>query len=380
MVRKGRDFELLVASLEDYLSPLGIEVASPDRIKDKDTDQTREVDISLKGKIGSSEVLVIIECRDRNDNEDVRWIEELAGKRDSVGADKAMAVSSNGFTEPARRKAEKWNIELRTIIEVDLDEIGKWFEGKEGIYFIPNALFKDLSFILFDGTIIDEKGLDFNKPVFRRKKDGKALKMKDVWDQLPKPVIFSGIPDDGTHVERIVGIKYKQEGEAVTPNDIKELENLQLLIGSDLKDIKEINFRAEFWVETKKVPVKVKQYTKQNGVITEVAEFEYEDKGKKYAIEILGDSSSNEKRIVLIPKGHEDPGKLDISFTLNKKSQKGEYLGSQDYYIRFGLDELDEKKDSSPASTPGSTSLSPRRAGRSLKPKEKRSLRPTTMP
>ena len=75
MVRKGRTLEILVAQLEDHLGPLGIQVESPDFIRDKDTSQLREVDISLRSKIGSSSILVILECRDRKGEEDVTWIE-----------------------------------------------------------------------------------------------------------------------------------------------------------------------------------------------------------------------------------------------------------------------------------------------------------------
>jgi hypothetical protein len=158
MVRKGKDLELLVAHLEDHLGPLGIRVESPDFIPDKDALQLREVDISLRSQIGSSNILVIVECRDRKGDEDVRWIEQLSKKRESVGADKAVAVSSSGFSEPAKIKAMKENIELRTLSEVDTDEIGKWFKGKEGTYLITNILFKDISFILSDGTKLKVKG------------------------------------------------------------------------------------------------------------------------------------------------------------------------------------------------------------------------------
>ncbi|MFZ2799665.1 MAG: restriction endonuclease [Syntrophorhabdus sp.] len=115
----------MVALLEEHLGPLGIEVRSPDYIPDKDTSQLREVDISLRSKIGSSDILVIIECRNRKANEDVVWIEQLSRKRESVGADKAVAVSSSGFTVPASLKATKENIELRTLDEIDPNEIGK---------------------------------------------------------------------------------------------------------------------------------------------------------------------------------------------------------------------------------------------------------------
>ena len=91
--RAGRDLEQLVAHLETFLGPQGAEIQSPDYLPDRVTGERREVDISIRLHVGSAPVLVIAECRDRSRVEDVTWIEQLASKRDDVGAAKAIAVS-----------------------------------------------------------------------------------------------------------------------------------------------------------------------------------------------------------------------------------------------------------------------------------------------
>ncbi|AKB36022.1 hypothetical protein MSSAC_1432 [Methanosarcina siciliae C2J] len=131
MARKGRELEELVAALEKGLGSTDIKVTSPDQIEDKTTKEKREVDVSLKGKIGSNEILIIIECRDRKSKQDVTWIEQIATKRDDIGAHKAIAVSSSGFSEAAKNKAIAKNIELRTMEEIDPKEIIEWFQAKE---------------------------------------------------------------------------------------------------------------------------------------------------------------------------------------------------------------------------------------------------------
>ncbi len=89
------------------MAPTGAAVKSPDRIPDKVTGEPREVDVSIRYKIGTSPVLITIECRDRSSKEDVRWIEQIAEKKHSIGASITVAVSSSDFTKPAINKAAR---------------------------------------------------------------------------------------------------------------------------------------------------------------------------------------------------------------------------------------------------------------------------------
>ncbi len=318
--------------MENHLGLLGIEVRSPDYIPDKDTSQLREVDISLRSQIGSSNILVIVECRDRKGDEDVTWIEQLSRKRESVGADKAVAVSSSGFSDPAIIKASKENIELRILDKIDPAEIGKWFEDKEGIHLSSNVLFKDLSFTLSDGTKIDGKGIDINSPIFKRKKDGKELSLRDFWIEVPRPIFYAGVPEDGTPVERRIKVNYVLEGETHPKDAIEELDNLQLITSCGIMDLKEIDILADLSLDAEKVPLKAKQYKRSNGTIAEILEFEYETKGRKHAIAIMGNPKSDKKDICLLPKDHNDPEMTDISF---KATKPGETT-SKEYYVRLG--------------------------------------------
>lgn len=123
-----REFELLVARIEKQLAPKDAEIKSPDRIRDKVTGQMREVDASIRYKIGSASILITIECRNRNKEQDDTWIEQIATKRDKIGANKTIAVSAKGFTKPATISAEKYGIELRRIDEITDKIIANWVE------------------------------------------------------------------------------------------------------------------------------------------------------------------------------------------------------------------------------------------------------------
>lgn len=130
MVSDWKRFEELVARIEAFLAPSGATVKSPDRLTDKITGEDREVDASIRMRIGSSDVLITIECRKRSNPQDVTWIEQLATKREQVGADKTIAVSSEGFTEPAKKAAAFRGIDLRRLEEISsVEEMKRWLGG-----------------------------------------------------------------------------------------------------------------------------------------------------------------------------------------------------------------------------------------------------------
>lgn len=122
-----REFELMVAEIEKIAAPRDAVVKSPDQIRDMTTGKTREVDASIRYRIGTADVLITIECRKRSRRADVTWIEQLAAKRLKIGAAKTIAVSSNGFSKSAKQTAEQSGIELRTLSEITTADLESWF-------------------------------------------------------------------------------------------------------------------------------------------------------------------------------------------------------------------------------------------------------------
>lgn len=118
-----RAFEQLVARLEADCRPRGLTIKSPDRIRCKVTGQLREVDASIRTSNEGKDTLVTIECRKRRKREDVTWIEQLATKKASIGADHTIAVSAAGFSDSARVAARAHGIALRQTAGVSADDI-----------------------------------------------------------------------------------------------------------------------------------------------------------------------------------------------------------------------------------------------------------------
>lgn len=124
--KAGRALEILTARIEAAVSASGVVIKSPDHLADKVAGGTREVDVSLRATVGSAEVVVIVECRDRGRVADVTWIEQIASKRDAVGAAKAIAVSSGTFSKKALSAAKAHGIDARTLAQVNNAEVKRW--------------------------------------------------------------------------------------------------------------------------------------------------------------------------------------------------------------------------------------------------------------
>ena len=114
-------------------------IKSPDHLPDKVAGGTREVDVSLRSKVGSADVSIIIECRDRGRPADVTWLEQVKTKRDAVGASRAIAVASGSFSKKALAAASAYGIDARTLAQANTAEIRRWAAALQ--MFVQTAIF-----------------------------------------------------------------------------------------------------------------------------------------------------------------------------------------------------------------------------------------------
>jgi hypothetical protein len=273
VMRKGRDLEKVVSLLEGELRQSGIQIKSPDFLPDKDTGTLREVDISLRGLIGSSDILAIIECRDHNKHpQDVTWIEQVISKRSSVNADKVLAVSSSKFSGPARIKAEKNNIELRTLDEINPEDVKDWFVKCQ--YIIIHRLHPDFIQVNFWPQNPDGQKIDTNAPIFKRKIDNRSVSFNDIWLSLPTDIIHKYVPPDGSKIRHKIILKFKN----------KE-DRFQVSTKSGDIDIESIGIDAILWIEEEKVPpTSMKAYRNKDKDIAKIQDFRFNINGKEYAL------------------------------------------------------------------------------------------------
>jgi hypothetical protein len=151
MPRQGRFLEILVAHLQEFFGPEGIQVKSPEIFFDKGGNKIGEIDVTLRSDLGTSQTFVGIECRDRpsepkdrtqphgrsreRSRKDSRtrpqgrdWIREIQGKKEDLQVQKMIAVSSTGFTQEAIDLAKQFDIDLLYVSNVNKPETKDWFQ------------------------------------------------------------------------------------------------------------------------------------------------------------------------------------------------------------------------------------------------------------
>jgi hypothetical protein len=101
----------------------GAEVTWDDSLPDPDNpSQPRQIDVTIR----RDGFLTLVECRLHKGRQDVKWIEELMGRRISLQAANVIAVSSSGFTEGANKKAAAYGVALRDLRDLTPKEVANW--------------------------------------------------------------------------------------------------------------------------------------------------------------------------------------------------------------------------------------------------------------
>jgi hypothetical protein len=121
-------FEQQISRIHELLEGAYAEVTWNDAIIDPDNPKRfRQIDATIK-KAGK---LTLIECRIHYKPQNVKWIEELIGRRISLRADHVIGVSSAGFTKGACLKAAKHGIMLRDLRSLTDAEVLQWDRSVE---------------------------------------------------------------------------------------------------------------------------------------------------------------------------------------------------------------------------------------------------------
>ena len=100
MKNDGKFLENFVRKVEETFAGDTVKVESGKRIFDETGVQIAEFDLIVTGKIGSTNLCVLIECRDRPSvgAAEASWIEQMGGRRQAHGFSHVIAVSTTGFS------------------------------------------------------------------------------------------------------------------------------------------------------------------------------------------------------------------------------------------------------------------------------------------
>lgn len=113
-----KEFEILVAKIQKELA-IDSTVTHNDKIIGRKSKQIRQIDVSIRSKIGQFNVLIIIDCKDYAEPVDVKAVEEFMGLVDDVGAQQAAIVAAKGFTEAAKTRAIEAGLGVYTVVDTD---------------------------------------------------------------------------------------------------------------------------------------------------------------------------------------------------------------------------------------------------------------------
>ncbi|MEG3976460.1 restriction endonuclease [Microcoleus sp. herbarium8] len=234
-----KEFEQLVARIESDAGSFGLTVTSPDRIRCKITGRLREVDASIRTKIGTSDILITIECRKRSPKQDVTWIEQLATKKNVIGAARTIAVSSSGFSREAETVATHYGIDLRRLSEVSASEINKLISLDFVLFTHKKCALARVAIRYFqslDWTLPDPEHVDFVLPpvtdpffpLFTDTDTGATWSLNDLWLQLQKVTDpFVGI-EKGSMAIRTACFPYPGNVTVETPEGSKRIGDVLL--------------------------------------------------------------------------------------------------------------------------------------------------------
>lgn len=135
MTDKWKKFEELAFEIQQKLSPNAM-VKLNDKIRGK-SGRSREIDISIRQKIGQFDLLVVIDCKDYKNPVDIKAVESFIGYMFDVGANQGALVSSSGYTKSAIDRAKIAGVNLYHLGNTLSEDITKTV-GIPSLCFVSN--------------------------------------------------------------------------------------------------------------------------------------------------------------------------------------------------------------------------------------------------
>lgn len=292
MPRLGLELEQTIAKLEKLLSGGDIEIIQGARIPDYVAGGTREIDVLLKAKVGTHELLIILECRDRKATSDVNWIEQLIMKRNGVKAHKAVAISASKFSKKATRLAREYNIALRNLKHLTLSDIASWSSTDTiTIKTFPSVKFLKArctveGYVAKSDELIDqlEAGIKnaLSNPTeahLYNSRTNHKISISEIWNFYAK----NNRNDIDMWTEEI-----QATGQAVTRELEQSIVDPIHIPGIIECRITHFRFIVAMKQEVKRIsPKQIVRYTEGDNVLCESLQFEFDIEGKHVSLDIV---------------------------------------------------------------------------------------------
>ena len=139
MPKRSNFFQRLIFEIEQSLKDTSkTTITESALLKDQHTTTEREIDIMIESEISGYPIRIAIECRNYRRKCSTIWIEQLIGKYQDLPIDKVIAVSRNGFYQPAIDKAQKYGIEtlsLKQVSKTDWEKLVSESKSSRGLMY-----------------------------------------------------------------------------------------------------------------------------------------------------------------------------------------------------------------------------------------------------
>jgi hypothetical protein len=304
MTSDGKQLESLVSFVEQTLVPQGFDVQTNTKVFNDEGIQIAEFDVEIRGKIGTTDIAWLIECRDRPSQgaAPASWIEQLVGRRARFGFNKVTAVSTTGFAPGAKEFAESEGIELREVAKLSPEHFSDWL------------LMRDIASIkmkthLLHATIIireeesTERREELARVIAAHSDDMPLLRSISTGERVPLKNAFLGAVNG---VEGLFDdIEPNKAGKRIKLHVRYTNKDDHFVVDTDLGEIRveSIIFYGELSIEQRSVPLNITteyRQSKDGEVISQVAGFESQDMlGHEFALELHKLTETGETHVLL---------------------------------------------------------------------------------
>lgn len=302
MSSDGKQLEGLVAFVERTLLSKGFTVRTNERVFNDEGIQIAEFDVEIRGKVGTTQIAWLIECRDRPGHGSApgSWIEQLVGRRTRFGFNKVTAVSTTGFAAGAVEFAQAQGIELREVNELSADSFD-WLLLRHLTY-CQHVHRLDHATILLSETETEGKKAAVSKTLSSTSTDVSFLKSSQTGETATvasafiaavgeNPSFFDGLEPNGPARGVRIHARYLDEDHFVVETDAGPI------------CIAAIVFTGEVSIREDLVPISLTAEYRQSGTgetISQVASFAPQRVlGINFALEMHRMSETGETHVIL---------------------------------------------------------------------------------
>ncbi len=111
--KEWKEYEELIYKIYKELEPVA-DVKLNDFILGYNSFVERQIDVSIRSKIASHEILIIVQAKNYKKRADVTIVDQFSGVIQDVRASKGILICNSGFTKTAKEYAQKLKIDLCT--------------------------------------------------------------------------------------------------------------------------------------------------------------------------------------------------------------------------------------------------------------------------